>query len=264
MFDIVIPVGPKDIDLLKLQLQYTMKNILNYRNIYIVLDTKIINMTDLNLCPSEEKDTEENIFYIDESIFPFNLKSISLYHKKYNKDRNGWYLQQLIKLYSGIVIPGILERYLVIDTDTFFLKPTQFISDNDKLLYSYGKEYHMPYFIHMKKICNEFEKIYKDKSGICHHMIFDSLYIKELFEKVEKIHKKDFWILFLLFSDMSHPSSASEYEIYFNYVFKYHKDKVELRKLDWDNVGGDIKNINQIISKNSKCDFVSYHWYMRK
>jgi hypothetical protein len=259
MFDIVIPVGPKDMELLKLQLQYTIKNILNYRNIYIVLD---MSYQDL-----DKYDEKENIFYIDDKIFPFNLKTVSLYHKKYNKDRNGWYLQQLIKLYSGLVIPGILEKYLVIDTDTFFLKPTQFINDNDKLLYSYGTEYHIPYFVHMKKLCNDFGKIYKDKSGICHHMIFDTVYIKELFQKVENIHKKDFWILFLLFSDMPHPSSASEYEIYFNYMFKYHKDKVELRKLNWDNVGGEIKNISSIISNirnNTNYDFISYHWYMRK
>ena len=259
MFDIVIPVGPKDIDLLKLQLQYTIKNILNYRNVYIVLDTKLINI--------EEENKENNMFYINESIFPFDLKTISLYHKKYNKDRNGWYLQQLIKLYSGIVIPGILEKYLVIDTDTFFLKPTCFINNDNKCLYSYGSEYHLPYFVHMKKLFTDLQRVYKDKSAICHHMIFDTVYIKELFKKVEDIHKKEFWIVFLLFSDMPHPSSASEYEIYFNYMFKFHKDKVELRELSWTNIGGDIKNIKDIISNisnNTNYNFISYHWYMRK
>ena len=261
MFDIVIPVGPKDFNLQSLQLEYTRKNIIGYRNIYIILDLNIIKKLNKESIKARfPNGKEENIIYIDENIFPFNKQTISLYHKKYNKDRNGWYLQQLIKLYSGIFIPGILEKYLVIDTDTFFLKPTSFIN-NGKCLYSYGKEYHKPYFSHMKKLYSDFDKVYIDKSGICHHMIFETVYIKELFEKVETVHKKEFWVLFLLFSDLPDPSSASEYEIYFNYMFKYHKDKVEIRELQWKNVG-DIKNIKNN-ENNENNDFVSYHWYMR-
>ena len=146
---------------------------------------------------------------------------------------------------------------MVIDTDTIFLKPTTFINDDGKCLYSYGTEYHLPYFIHMKKLCGNFEKVYKDKSGICHHMLFDTVYLKEIFSKIEKIHNKKFWLLFLLFSDFPHPSSASEYEIYFNYMFKYHKDKVELRELKWKNVNN-LDNLNEL-----DLDFMSYHWYMR-
>ena len=41
-------------------------------------------------------------------------------------------------------------------------------------------------------------------------------------------------------------------------MFKYHKDKVELRELTWKNVDN-LKNINNIND-----DFISYHWYMRK
>jgi hypothetical protein len=35
-FDIVIPVGPNDIEQLKKQIVYTKKNIVGYRNIYII------------------------------------------------------------------------------------------------------------------------------------------------------------------------------------------------------------------------------------
>ena len=79
---------------------------------YKLADGTLINLYAKDIKDLEDK-KEENIIYINENIFPFNLKIISLYHKKYNRDRNGWYLQQLIKLYAGIVIPGILEKYLV-------------------------------------------------------------------------------------------------------------------------------------------------------
>jgi len=50
-----------------------------------------------------------------------------------------------------LIITQLLDKYLVIDADTFFLKPTKFI-ENGKCLYNYGTEYEMPYFIHMKKL----------------------------------------------------------------------------------------------------------------
>ena len=62
---------------------------------------------------------------IFEKIFPFSLDTVAKIHGK--RDRNGWYLQQLLKLYAGKIIPNILDKYLVIDSDTFFLKPTKII-----------------------------------------------------------------------------------------------------------------------------------------
>ena len=101
----------------------------------------------------------------------------------------------MLKLYSGIVISNILDRYLVIDTDTFFLKPTTFIMNN-KCLYNFGTEYYKGYFDHMKKLNKNFEKII-DKSGICHHMIFETKYIKEIIEIVENNHNDKFYNVFL-------------------------------------------------------------------
>ena len=84
-----------------------------------------------------------------------------------------------------IPIPNILERCLVIDADTFFLKSTEFIKD-DKCLYNYGTEYHTPYFDHMLKLDEGLIHVENDKSGICHHMMFEKKYINEFINKVEK------------------------------------------------------------------------------
>ena len=53
-------------------------------------------------------------------------------------------------------------------------------------------------------------------------------------------------------------SGASEYEIYFNYVLKYHNDKVAVRYLSWKN-HIDIKNENEL----NELNYVSIHWYQR-
>ncbi len=179
-FDIVIPVGPNDIDIIKKQIKYTQQNVIGYRNIYLI-----------SYDPSLQID---NCITIDEKIFPFSIKTVEKFHNKL--PRNGWYLQQLLKLYAGFIIPDILDKYLVIDSDTFFCKPTIFIMDN-KCLYNYGFEYHIPYFIHMKKLHNTLNRVDNNKSGICHHMIFETKYIKKLFDLVENENNDKFYNLFL-------------------------------------------------------------------
>ena len=239
-FDIVICVGPKDTDILKKQLEYTKKNIIGYRNIFLISYDPTL--------------TFEDCITVDETIFPFTLKTIRKYHGKL--DRNGWYLQQLLKLYAGIIIPEILPIYLVIDSDTFFLKPTIFI-ENNKCLYNFGTEYHKPYFKHMIKLDKNLTKIDTNKSGICHHMMFETKYIIEIFKKIEKNHKDTFFNIFLKMVENRKGSGASEFEIYFNYMLKNHCDKIKIRQLKWKN--DNDKNMDSIID----FDYISYHWYLR-
>jgi FkbM family methyltransferase len=240
IFDIVICVGPKDKDIIYQQIEYIKINIIGYKKIYLIsYDPNII---------------VKDCITINENIFPFSLDTISFFHGKLN--RNNWYLQQLLKLYAGKFIPGILEKYLVIDADTFFLKPTTFI-ENNKCLYNFGTEYHKPYFDHMLLLDKNLIKVDNTKSGICHHMIFETIYINELFNKIEKNHNDKFYNVFLkLVSEFEFTSSgASEYEIYFNYMLKNHNDKIKIRQLNWDNVN--------FLDINSKLDYISYNWYDR-
>ena len=241
MFDIVVPVGPNDIDIIKQQIEYTKKNIIGYRNIYIISSDKSLNIDDC--------------ITISEDIFPFTKETVSNFHGKIS--RNGWYLQQLIKLYAGLVIPNILGRYLVIDSDTFFLKPTTFIKD-DKCLYNFSKAYHKPYFDHMKKLDKNLIRQDINKSGICHHMMFETKYIKILFNQIENAHHNKFYNVFLKNVVNIHTSGASEYEIYFNFMLKYYPDKIIVRNLKWRNVD----SLEKYIEYNYY-DYISYHWYMR-
>lgn len=243
-FDIVIPLGPNEVSRFSQQIEYTKKNVIGYRNIYIVtcnLDIKI-----------------DDCIVIDENIFPFK-DFISNYFVEYNgkKNRNGWYFQQLIKLYAGRLIEGILDNYLVIDADVFFLKPISFMQD-DKPIFSTGNEHHIPYFTHMNSLHNSFSKVHT-KSGICHHMLFSKKYIDELFAIVEEYHKKPFWQAFIT-SVCEHKnhninaadSGASEYELYFNYMVKNHSDNIVIRDLNWQNING-----RSFLSNRYNCDFVS-------
>jgi FkbM family methyltransferase len=237
-FDIVIPVGPNDIGIVTKQIEYTKQNIIGYRNIYIICCNDSLHI--------------DGCITVSENIFPFSLQTVADYHG--TLERNGWYLQQLLKLYAGFVIPGILEKYLVIDSDTFFLKPTKFI-ENGKCAYNFGTEYHPPYFEHMYKLHPTFTKKYTNISGICHHMMFEKRYSKEIFDIVENVHNDTFYNVFLKNVTQVNGSGASEYEIYFNYMCHKHPDEIVIRPLQW-------KNTNTL-EISGDFDYVSYHWYMR-
>lgn len=239
LFDIVIPVGPNDESVLNDMIEHTKKNIIGYRNIYLVSYNPSIIIDDC--------------ITINENIFPFNKVTIG--NIIGNNDRVGWYLQQLIKLYSGFIINDLLENYLVIDSDTYFMRPTSFFS-NQLPLYNPGTEYHVPYFNHMNKLHSTLTKKTRD-SGISHHMMFQQKFMKELFTLVEGYHNIQFWKAFLICIDKKDilASGASEYEIYFNFLHIYHKDEFIVRSLKWENV-------NRLTDRND-IDYISCHWYMR-
>jgi hypothetical protein len=239
MFDIVIPVGPNDITIIKKQLDYTKKNIIGYRHIYLVSYDKSLEV--------------EDCITITEDMFPFSIDTVAKFHGK--NTRNGWYLQQLLKLYAGLVIPTILDRYLVIDSDTFFLKPTEFIRDN-KCLYNFGTEYNIEYFNHMKKLDENLIKQDINKSGICHHMMFETKYIKLLFDNIETLHNDIFYTIFLKNVSSINGPGASEYEIYFNFMLKYYNNEIIIRPLKWENTYLLDTNVHDY-------DYISYQFYLR-
>lgn len=240
MFDIVICVGPNDLDVIDKMITFTKKNIIGYNKIFLISSKK-----DLII---------DGTITIDENSLPITIETIN---NKFGKNkRNGWYLQQLYKLYASHYIDELLDTYLVIDSDTYFLKPTIFINNYGQYLFNVGKEYHKPYFYHMNKMHNSLKKV-SNYSGICHHMIFNKQILNNLFTLVEKNHDgKKFWEVFLESVDPNHIfAGASEYEIYFTYMLLYFPKKMEIRKLKW-------KNSKKLIN-DSNYDYLSIHHYIR-
>lgn len=245
MYDIVLPLGPKDVEIFLKQVEYTKRNCIGHRNIYVVAALSLEAMVKSVL----------NVIYINEEIFPFKLDLLHTYAGSPESKRNGWYFQQLVKLYAGSILPGILDRWLVVDIDTFFLKPVKFI-ENNMCLYATGIEHHHPYFIHMATLIPGLSRV-NLMSGICHHMIFEQKFVQEIIDKTEQRLNLPFWQAFI---SVIHPheypaSGASEYELYFNYILKYHSDSIRIRPLQWKNV--------RTLDLESNYDYISYHYYIR-
>ena len=239
LFDIVIPIGPNDIFKINETIQNNKKNIIGYRNIYLIVFDPTISL--------------EGCITINEDIFPFSKSTIENYLGE--TPRIGWYLQQLLKLYAGSVIEGILDNYLVIDADTAFLKPTTFFENNCPL-YNTSDEYHDPYFKHMERLHPSFKKSHS-KSGICHHMMFQQSNVAKLFHLVESYHSSmPFYRVFLKSIDWNERfgAGASEYEIYFTYLHLYYP--IYIRPLLWWQ-----NSYNMVFDPNADYHYISKHWY---
>ena len=98
LFDIIICVGPNDTDIITSMVPYAISNVIGYRNIYLVCANPTISV--------------DGTITIDEKIFPFNIND--LIAKFGNNNRNGWYLQQLLKLYP-------LNTYILFDRYRFLV-----------------------------------------------------------------------------------------------------------------------------------------------
>ena len=77
LFDIVIPVGPNDLAVIKDQFSYTNKNIIGFRNVYLIIPDSLKGSIN----------SEGNVYIILESVFPFSLDTVASIHGK--SSRNG-------------------------------------------------------------------------------------------------------------------------------------------------------------------------------
>ena len=178
IIDVVIPAHEKDLDTLKHCIEGVRRNVADVRRIIVV---------------SKEKFTDKAEWF-DEALYPFSFKDIGELVER----GLGWHLQQLLKLYSPLVIPGISENVLVVDSDTVFLRKVKFFSEEGLPLYNLSKDkdlehspFHQISFKHIERIFPEIgQKLpadFKNISGICHHMLFQKHLIQDLFKRVEEI-----------------------------------------------------------------------------
>lgn len=254
--DVVIPSTDKDIDTLNMCIEGIRKNCAQVRRIIVVSAKHLSNKAE----------------WINEASFPFKKADISWHLLKGNgeaakqflekpQSRVGWYYQQLLKFYAPYVISGISSNVLILDSDTIFLRPITFIDGSNAGLYNTGTEYHTPYFEHAKRFLPGMVRLYKDHSGICHHMLFQRAVLDDLFASVEEYHHMPFWQAFCRCVDNKElpGSGASEYEIYFNFVFSK-TNQVHIRSLKWANIN-QLDLIKEYKTKGY--DYVSCHAWSR-
>ena len=254
--DIVMPCHEKDLPTLDLCIDGARKNVENVRRIIVVSERQLTDKAE----------------WVPESQYPFSKKTIALeilkddaeadMHCKHPKGRMGWIFKQLTNLYHMRVIPDLSTNVLVIDCDTIFLRPVSFIDKNTfGGLYATGTEYYEAYFVHGSRVIPGFSKIFKQYSGISHHMLFQKAILEDLLNVIESNGKDEAWKLLCRAIDVNEiwRSPLADYELYFNFAFA-RTEQIKLRDLKWKN----SIDINPSKYYNLGYDFVSCHTYMRE
>jgi hypothetical protein len=252
--DVVIVAHKKDAKTLHLAIDGIRQHI-EHRTIIIV---------------SQEQFTDQAAWF-DEVQFSFTKESVAFEifqdddkakeFLDHPKTRIGWIYQQLCKMYALFVIPGISENVLIVDADTIFLRPVQFQDEHGAPLFNVGIEYHIPYFEHINRLMPGLKKVYEDKSGICHHMLFQKCVMEDLFAMIRSIHNEEPWKVMcrLLDHNAIYGSALSEYELYFNFVCT-RTDQFQIRPLKWLNLP--LRSFNLHYAGEQDLDYVSCHNYL--
>jgi hypothetical protein len=253
--DVVIPCVEKDLETLNACIAGIRDNCSQIRRVIVVSARPLTDQAE----------------WCDEARYPFTKEDVAFYLLKGDQSAAasflqspshvGWYYQQLLKYYATFVIPDLSSNVLILDSDTIFLNPVQFLDANCEGLYNPGSEYHRPYFEHASRFLPGLQRLYPHYSGISHHMLFQRSVLEDLFYSVENYHDRPLWQAFCLavsLQDLS-GSGASEYELYFNFVFS-RTDQVHIRQLKWKNVS----SLNDLASfKSQGYHYVSCHAWLR-
>jgi hypothetical protein len=254
--DVVIVCHPKDKQTLGSCISGIKRNCRKIRRIIVVSDVKLTDKAE----------------WFDEKLFPFNKNEIAAVIGRGSKKRikkffsdprhsQGWYFQQLLKLYSPFVIPDISPNVLIIDADAVFMNHVKFLNHSHGALFCFRrKKGKLEYFRHAQRLVPGLTRVNPNLYTVCHHMLFQRPILEHLFSTVENHHHAPFWVAFCSCVDLKKKNGgASEYEIYSNFALS-HTNQVRLRRLKWKN-SGQWNQRHQF--KKHGYHFVAFHTYLR-
>jgi len=211
----------KDFDTLKLCLESIRKFVRHPI-------TKISIVSKENELIKEFCDSNSCVFVNELSILDYVLEKFQNMNEANLKGREGWFFQQFLKLGFDKICEQ--EHYLVVDTDTIFLKPRIF-KFGKTTIFEYSDEWHIPYQNAYKKIMGFGYS--SDKSFVTHCMLFEKAILKELKSYIENKHKVSWDNAIIETADYSSTSFFSEYETYGNFFLHFHKNNV--KRIYWFN-----------------------------
>ena len=250
--DLVIPVVDKDAGTLPLVIDSARRNIRHpVERIYLV-------------CPGDSAEVrrigrEKGCEIVDErDLVPIRPKDIRYVWQGH--DRASWVYQQFLKWSGGKFCT--CRRYLVMDSDTAFVRP-QVFEDDGRILFDFCDSLHAPYF-------EAFERIFGlvPRSPVAftsHHALIDVDIVAEIVAEIERRHSKPWYEAIVDAIDQSEMSSVSDYDNYALYVFE--KKPEEMRVRYWYNKSlpgarmADIADLERDYGR--RYSTVSFHSYMR-
>lgn len=208
--DVIIPMIPKDMEVLPYCLSGIRKNVANtIKNIYVVSP---YNKALSDFCQ------KENIIFVNENeVLGYSAKDVHFVTEK-GENRSGWIFQQFLKLSGNI---GTCRRYLTIDSDHILLNRHVFLTDDNKFVFYRSTEFHIQYHIINKKLLGKFRiPLF---SYVAHKMLFDKEELEQLKKEVENRTGKRWDKAILDNLDKEAGAPFSEFEFYAGFISKKKK-----------------------------------------
>lgn len=141
------------------------------------------------------------------------------------KKQGGWIIQQFLKLNADTLAHH--EHYLVVDADTFFLRPQIFMKNDDTYLLNVHWDMALVRrrtTAHLlgNKTCDVYDLV-------PHHMFFSKKIVRAMKKHIEKRFNApwDQAIVQEMNKDTQHRSGFSEYDLYVTYLTHFHKPKFQ-------------------------------------
>lgn len=203
--DVVIPIIEKDLEIVIHTINSIRKLVLHkIGKIYLVAPKvdKIIAFAAQHNCEF----IDENIVLPDPAI----------------KEYGGWIVQQFLKLNMQDIVQK--NHYLVVDADTFFIRPVIFMQNNLYLINVHydccklRKRYTADILHNKKTYAYDF---------VPHNMLFSKEILQQMKQHIENMHH-DVWYKVLLKSFAKNPINLrgfSEYELYTTYLTEFSRKK---------------------------------------
>ena len=258
--EILIPVAPKDLDMLEIVIKCALDSSENR----IRLVTIVVPDDSLHTFEAEIQSWNIDLLkVIPESVFiPFDLLSSI---RDIFGNRSGWVIAEFLKL--AFVCTSNSDGVLVIDADTILFKKKVWLDSSGVQALMPVVEFHPEYFEFLERCGVKFSNA--KSSFMSHHMLLQPVIYKEFFEILAKSSLYE--LLELIRRNRSEDSLSPFclcYEAYSHYLVEHFEAKFRLEK--WSNLrikrskllNGSI-SIHNLRKKYRKYSSVSAHSYIQ-
>ena len=204
MYDILIPLAEKDFNKFRFAYDSIVKYLSGFADIHCISPVEF---------PKHLK-IPGVLYHLDKDVVDFDF---SVFKDKIQV-RTGWYRQQFIELFQTVT--G--DDYLVSDSDNIYTDKIK-VFNGKKPIFLLGEDQnHAPYFELTKKLFG-YGREYPF-SFINEIMLFKRSIIKKLVASTGLNNDGFFALVAAELNRSQENSGMAQYELYGNYVAKYHKD----------------------------------------
>lgn len=245
-FDVIIPVGPKDVRFVLRVVDFLSRCLEGVNHIYILTAAGNFQKVEKRI----SKWGELCVLVDENKLLPgLSLDVVDEMLKKYSPIKNlsaGWYFQQFLKL-GFAQSKYCKDYYLSWDADTLPLAPIKFV-ENGHLLFNPKNEYNLNYFKTIERLFGYGKQT--NFSFISENMIFSQKIVCEMLAEIEKAALDgNTWMEKILRAcDLDNPMPAfSEFETYGTYFSVNYPDLYKPRYLNTFREAGYIcgRNISE-------------------